>query len=154
MCNWKGVVLFYWFNYWLQLVIAIEKKSNFLSAALFSGDTVLWSEIWTCMSEVQNVMDQSTVQYVTKMRIPQNLFPTENIIHISNTPHIVFSHSNEYCVVSSHCCVSRSLWACWLLSGLLRCSAEPLVALYHRTTSFRELTGWVVPVPLKTEVTS
>lgn len=60
----------------------------------------------------------------------------------------------EYCVVRSHYCVSCSLWVWQLLSGLLRRSSEPLVALYHKTSSYRELTRCVVLVPLKTEVTS
>ena len=66
--------------------------------------------------------------------------------------HDAFNHSNEDCMVRAHCCVSRSLCACELLSGLSECSSEPLVALYHKTASFRERTCCVVLVPLKTEV--
>lgn len=58
-------------------------------------------------------------------------------------------------------CMVRSLMLCFMqfmsllpLSGLLRHSAEPLVALHHKTTPFRMLNGQVVPIPLKTEVSS
>lgn len=151
MCNWKDVVLFDWFNYWLRLQIATEKKKVSVKCCFFcilgiQSPNLSWGHsnqkfdmLWIglCIQGMNmflfhvshlfpNLVAMENIPWVSaEVTIKSNFTMLTNAVTPSTTPvclalfsslssshtQTAFSHSKDYCVVRSRCCVSHSLWA-------------------------------------------
>ncbi len=85
MCNWKDAVLFYWFNYWLQLRIATE-KNMFSNCCVFSWEhsPLTWDED----VHVRSLICYGSI-YVSEVRITSSCIITHPSV-------LTYSQSGSY----------------------------------------------------------